>query len=128
MDLSTFETATMAEAGIWFTPNDFDGKPLDCRFHVLGQDAKSVRKAMSARASKAIARIQEKKADDEEFDQAEILADSVIGWESVAWQGDELAFSKENVIKVFRAAPFIADQVDRYVSRRRNFIKPVSSN
>jgi hypothetical protein len=42
----------------------------------------------------------------------------------VYWDGAVLAFTRENAVMLYTAVPDLADQLDRFISDRRNFLPP----
>lgn len=51
----------------------------------------------------------------------ELLTAVTLGWENVSMGGEPLAFSAENVRKLYADFPFIREQVDEFVGERTNF-------
>lgn len=117
-----------------------DGKPMDVLFPngkktgetitVLGSDSESFRAAM------AVARREEIDAmgDGDNKTKPEILAKkqdeikiNLIASLVKDWSFDEPC-EKESVIKLFKNAPYILEQVDSFAANRRNFFTNPSTN
>jgi hypothetical protein len=62
-------------------------------------------------------------AEDAEEGTYAIAAAAVLGWSGVTEDGEPLEFTKSNVIKVLKAWPFIAEQIDEVADDRANFFK-----
>ena len=99
------------------------GESTEVFIHVLGPDSKAWRTAIKEQTKAAIAR----KSDGEEVSfedcEAELLAAVTIGWRGISRNGDDLPFSKEDCITLYRSAPYILDQVNQFVGNRVNFTK-----
>jgi hypothetical protein len=52
-----------------------------------------------------------------------LVAHSVIGWESVEWNGKPLECNLENVVMVLKKLPFMRDQIESFANSRANFMK-----
>ena len=138
MDLSRLETVKLAESGVWFEPLDFEGEPCGLEILVHGTDSKEFRRKIAERAAKTVTDRIEKKAGAkvEEVDERAIsVADATMDWrwkdvgdppEPATFNGEQPAFSHAMAVTLYAALPFIADQVDRFIGRRKNFTKPVS--
>lgn len=90
---------------------------------LLGSDSKEWKQA--ARAIKARALKQgKKKLSDDEIEQMpfELLAAVTIGWEGVEENGKKVKFTKEEAKRIYESVPVIAEQVDKFVGDRENFL------
>jgi hypothetical protein len=55
---------------------------------------------------------------DYELDQ---LVDATLDWRGFMSDGEELKFTKKRVRDLYKNAPYIRDQVDRFIAERANF-------
>ena len=63
-------------------------------------------------------------AEGKEIENHTVLADATIGWRGVESDGVVLEFSRDLVRDLYFNAPYIADQVNRFIGNRRNFTRP----
>ncbi|MDH7787650.1 hypothetical protein QBD01_003677 [Ochrobactrum sp. 19YEA23] len=58
------------------------------------------------------------------------LISCTLGWSGIVLDGEELAFSAENVRKLYSRTdlPWIRDQVDEFIADRANFLKPSATS
>jgi hypothetical protein len=126
MDISEFYTADLhAEGAEVRIKNPLTGKLTDCYIKVVGMDSKAFRVA----DSKGKRSLLSAAAGGGDIEQAKLdaiaqtLADSTIGWRGFTDNGKELEFSIDKAVALYANSPVIANQVDIFISNRRNFIK-----
>lgn len=119
MDIDKLYTADAHEEGAEMQVKDFNGKEIDCWIKVVGVDSKKFRNE-----SLTLKRNLVKNDDvDVEAVKAESLANVTLDWRGFESKGKELPFSQKAVKKLYEDAPYIMDQVDRFISKRANFTK-----
>lgn len=124
MDISALITKEEAVDCEIFHP--VTGESTGIIIKLLGSDSKEWKQA--ARAIKARAIKQgKKKLSDEEMEQMpyELLASVTVGWEGLEENGKKVKFSKEEAKRIYETVPIIAEQVDKFVGDRENFLPKV---
>lgn len=126
MEMSEFATAEAHNAGaVVPIRHPITNELTDLKIEVRGRDSIAFRKAKK-NADRSILRSLTEENPDEDLAEkleVEIIASCTIGWEGVVVDGEEFLFSHENAIKFYTEAPAVREQVDRFLSRRVNFIK-----
>lgn len=134
LDLSAFDAATKRqEQGIEVDILGLDGEtPIGLKIKVAGPDSQRAQKAQAeladvrfekqAKKGKAAFRIKAAEARDQ---QIQYLARVTIGWEPpiVNLGGTEIKCSPENAEILYRAHPFIREQVQETSDDRERFMK-----
>jgi hypothetical protein len=104
--------------GAWMKVKDKARKDTGCKLLVAGVDSDVFRDAK--REASRLAIVASSKG--ERFDaQKYIATECVIDWEGFDIDGDELEFSKERVSNLLTNAPYLIDDVDRFLSDIGNF-------
>lgn len=119
MDISELYTVDACNEGAELQiVSPVTGKETDCYITVAGIDSKAFREAERNLKRKLV-------KGDASIDDvtAEALASSVISWQGFESDGKEWKFNKKNAIALFKNSPAIANQVDRFIADRANFIK-----
>jgi len=115
MEIKDLNTVDRHTAGAEMQVNDENGKSLDMFITIAGADSKAWRKASIEMKRLLLAG----------FDPVDAMADAMakisIGWRGVEMEGVKLEFSQESVRNLYTSAPYIADQVDSFMSKRANF-------
>ena len=115
MDIKDLNTVDRHTAGAEMQVKDENGKSLDLFITVAGADSKAWRKASIEMKRLLLAG----------FDPVDAMADAMakisIGWKGFQSEGEDLAFSQESIRNLYVSAPYIADQVDSFMSKRANF-------
>lgn len=106
------------EKGAEMQVRDQVGKPLDMFITVIGVDSKRWRKTKTEASRKLL----EDKADPDKVI-IDSLVEATIDWRGFMSEGKELDFTKKKVRQLYQNAPYIAEQVDRFIADRANFIK-----
>lgn len=127
-DLAQFDEAVKRQNdGIAVPIKSMDGKTdLGFSIRVAGPDSEIATAAQEAMADELIeqenlTRVQAREAADRGL---RYLAKITLGWEpKVVMDGQELAFSEENALKLYRRFKFIKEQVDRAAGQRSRFLR-----
>ena len=99
------------------------GKKTDCYITVAGIDSKRFRAAQRKQKRDILDAV--KSGDDmDSIPEYGLLVESCLSWRGLEDdKGNEWKFSKENATALFENSPLIAEQVDRFLTDRANFIK-----
>lgn len=122
MDVADLYTADAHNDGAEMMVKDMHGKDTEIYIRVAGVDSEAWRGGLR----KAQRRVLESTVNgdgEEKIDAALLLANATLGWRGITANGEELPFSRDEALKLYRNAPYIADQVDRFLSSRANFTK-----
>lgn len=115
-------TADAHEEGATVDIIGIDLKPTDVKIHIVGKDSKTFERVEEAAKRKYL---ESEGAD--EVSVEDRLAEMTLGWEGVPDPREsefvELPFSKENAKLFYEKAPFVREQVNRFMSDRANFMK-----
>ncbi|MCE6960582.1 hypothetical protein LAZ40_16275 [Cereibacter sphaeroides] len=122
-DLSTIlADAEDQERGAWFDLVDpVTGTATGIRFRIAGPDSRTQTKARLALADElAEAADADGRVSAEARERARLnsLARCVLGWE-IQQDGEPVAFSHANVLRVLKAASWVHAQVDAFAADRR---------
>jgi hypothetical protein len=122
MDIKSLETKDLHDAGAEIQVKDQEGKLTDFYITVVGIDS-TVWRGIQKRIQRAsIDAMVEGKPQPVE-DQAKTLAQATIDWRGLKDGRSKVEFSAEIAERLYTNAPYIADQVDRFIGNRTNFIK-----
>lgn len=105
-----------------------NGKPVVLL--VVGEYSKAYREAERSITNKVLKAARagaDVTADDVERRSLERLAGGVAGWRNVIVDGKEAAFSREGVIALLKAAPWVAKQVEGAIQRHASFFSKPSA-
>jgi hypothetical protein len=116
MDIKKLYTRDRHNAGSEVRVKDELGNDTDMYIRVVGMDSNAWNSIQLS--------IGRDHADGKEIETHEILADATIGWRGVESDGVELEFSRDLVRDLYFSAPYIAEQVNRFIGNRRNFTQP----
>jgi hypothetical protein len=152
MDLSKLDTKTISEKGakLYFVaPN---GRETTFFMEVLGPDSKLAINKVNEAVLEYVNNKKDSDEDEEKVIQdmesllenqekyATSLFERVIGWgdheetkskdpkkgtivNTILWGEDKLEFSKENVLKVLDACPWMKEQISSFMGKRANFLQ-----
>jgi hypothetical protein len=123
MDIKQLNTADSHDAGSEINIRDQFGKLTDCFITVVGMDSKIWRQIEADRNRRLVAKLIKPDDAAQESDSAETLAKATIAWRGFTDGESQYDFSQEKAVLLYRSAPYIADQVDRFIGKRANFIK-----
>lgn len=103
--------------------NPMTGQEFGATIWVAGPDSARARKAANRAINDAMRAQRVKRTTAEESYSRSLtqLADLVCGWEGIVLRGETLAPTPENVMRVFREFPWIANQVDIAAADRSLF-------
>lgn len=141
-DLPQVDTRTLSESGVDMPVKSLQGEPLLARngkpiaIRLLGPDSGKYRALTRAQVRKRMAQMSDGKVSltEEQFEEADrdimdILAACTVGWSNVLdTDGTEIAFSEENVRKLYANYPVVREQVDTFLANRANFLPASSTN
>ena len=135
MDLSALDTKAVANQGAQLHLKGPDGTPLfqgegdqkkPITLTLIGKDSDEFQMASNALANRRIQDAQRKKTaliEEIERDAIRVLASCTKAWDGIVLDGEELAHSFENVVKLYTRFPWIREQVDEFIAERANFLK-----
>lgn len=118
MNPEDFYTKDSHNEGASFEVLDKLGERSGCRLTVVGPDSDVWRDVLTRMQRDTLLNSYTNARSHSEM-MAEFLAEAVISSE-----GFEGEMDKQRITKLFIMAPYIADQVDSFVTKRGNFIKP----
>lgn len=116
MDINGLKTRPVHDAGAELVIKGPDGKKTDFVVTVVGVD--------SSRFESILRDSELKKLKGEKTSVPELLSDVVISWRGLENDGMPVEFSKETALDLFKNAPYICDQIDTFISDRKNFSMP----
>lgn len=128
-DLAQFDDAVKRQdEGIMVKIMAMDGRtPLGFSIRVAGPDSERAKSATEEITDELIDMGNTARLNARETAQRALiyLSKVTMGWEpSVVMDGQELAFSEENALKLYQRFAFIREQVDRAANNRARFTKP----
>jgi len=114
MDISELDTCTIHGEGSELQIKDQLGNDTDVYVTVVGVDSKLWRETLKGNA---------RKSGDDKLSDNEILAKVCLSFRGLESEGKEIPFSYEAILNLLEIAPYIADQIDRFIGNRANFTK-----
>lgn len=105
-----------------------NGKPVVLQ--VVGEYSKAYREGerrVTNKVLKAAKAGVEVDAEEVEARTLDRLAGGVVGWQNVIVDGRDAAFSRAGVVALFRAAPWVAKQVEAAIARHASFFSTAST-
>ncbi len=126
VDLDAFSGLAKAqEAGYPVQIKGPDGSDLGLTITMAGPDSdrqqKARRRVIERRiAAQQLGAMTPEQVSDENMT---VMAESVIGWTPLKFGGAELPYTPANAVKVFKAFPFIYEQVIGIASSRASFLQ-----
>lgn len=99
-------------------------KPV--RIRAVGIDSPTFKKIEREVAHERLASQRKKfSADAHEAEQLKIITGCITDWENISLNGEVLKYHHGNALKFFRIrhTAFVFEQVNRFISERRNFLK-----
>lgn len=133
MDLASLDMAAAADRGadmalehpVTGAPLLTDaGEPITIR--LLGNDSREFRAAISDLADKQAGK-RRQSLEAAEAHSVDLLARLTTGWHGIVYNGEALAFTRENAARIYRERPWIREQVDKFIGDRGNFFKDGST-
>ena len=116
MEIKQLRTSSLHEAGAELVVKDQFGVETDFRIRLVGVDSpcwREVKREIERDSLEAIYGDGKPK-----HDQAYYLAKATLGWTGLTDEGKPVKFTREMAEQLYRAAPYIADQVDRFIDRK----------
>ena len=124
MDISELCTAGAHNEGAEITIiHPVTREKTDLKITLLGIDSKAWRKAQKDMQRKVLAALANKSEIDEDEIEVEALAAVTTEWTGLVKDGQPVKFTKAACKALYKDAPAVRDQVDRFIGDRRNFIK-----
>jgi len=128
IDLARFGTRTSADAGFDLTLKSTDtGEPVPgCVLRILGRDSRVYQQALneqSDRFRELAAQGKTLTREERTTAEVELAAALVVGWpENWDLNGEPLAYSNANAVKLLHECPAIREQIEEAASKRANFL------
>ncbi len=119
MDIKSLYTLESHEKGAEMCVKDQFGKETDMYITIAGIDSKAWRNAYNDAQRKCI----ETADADSTTIMAFAFAAASIDWRGFNDKGKKLKFTQEKAEELYLCAPYIATQVDNFISTRINFMK-----
>lgn len=133
MDLSTLDTAELANQGALLELRDPAGNPVlqedrsPVTLTVLGEDSDIVTQVNNRNANQFLrgtsAGGQAVTAEMSRTNEINKFATATVGWSGIVVDGEEVAFSPDAAKALYRRFPWIRDQVRAFIGDRANFTK-----
>lgn len=127
MDISQLKTAkSHSEGAVLRVVSPSTGKKTDLELTLRGVDSIEFRLAEKRIRNSKLNRMAEGDKDSEEqqiADELDLAVAVTIGWSGIESDGEPLQFSESAARSLYTDAPWIVSQIDRFISRRKNFIK-----
>jgi len=123
MDIADFHTAASHQEGAEMRVRKPDGSYSDCYIALIGIDSPQWREIVKNRSRSDMRKVINNDEKTDEDEKAEDLAKATVSWRGFTDNGEDIDFSLEKVEQLYKAAPYIADQVDMFIANRANFIK-----
>lgn len=111
-------------------------KGLPVTLQVVCQDSDHFRQFAHAQTDRTLAKQQPAKPGEKApmrssaeiaADEDKLVAQCIIGWDNVWYDGVELPYSPPNALKLVTDLPWLREQVDRFAATRANFMKASSA-
>lgn len=118
MKLDSLYTTDLHDEGAEIEILDYSNKPSGLYIKVVGVDSKIFRNEAKKQQKLYIEAVREKK----DFDDDEVSLNSLVA-STIGWRGTDQKFSKKLCKELYQKAPYVRDQVDRFIAERGNFIK-----
>ena len=130
MKIEEFYTLDRHNVGSEIQVKDEAGNLTECFLTVVGQDSDAWRDALADMQRDAlISSFATQQDRTRGARRAEYLSRAVIGWRGFTGDdGKDAEFDRKRVEVAFIMAPYIADQVDKFIVKRENFMKPPAKN
>lgn len=121
MDIAKLETKAAHDTGAEVRIIGPDGRLTDFYITVVGLDSAVWRSIMRKQHRDALNAAMEGAEHDIDAESPALLAEATIGWRGLEADGEAVEFSKETAKRLYENAPYIADQLDRFIGKRANF-------
>lgn len=114
MELHKLYTLDAHNTGAEIRVKDQFGNDTDFYITVLGVDSSTWRNTLVQAQRGAV-------ETGEMMEPNEVLARCTVGWRGLTLKGKPVPFTKEAAKALYINAPYIADQVDQFMGKRKNF-------
>jgi hypothetical protein len=125
-DFGSFSSGDASSRGEWLQLlHPVSGESIGVEIKLLGRDSAAyVNKARDINAAKFAKAGRGKKLDllPSDDEQVDLLVAVTAEWRGVVVNGEALAFSPENVRKLYAEQRWVREQVDLFVGDRANFL------
>ncbi|HAW80126.1 MAG TPA: hypothetical protein DCX27_10705 [Balneola sp.] len=118
MKINTLYTTDEHDAGSEVEITDFSGEPTGLFIKVCGVDSKKFRDRAKIQQKAYVEAFRAEKDFDDDEIQLETLVECTLGW-----KGTDEKFSKKLCKELYLKAPYVRDQIDRFMGDRSNFTK-----
>jgi len=126
-DLSQLNTRVACEEGADLEVlHPVTKEKLGCVIRLIGADADSYRDAMNRRVDARVAALQRGKtatAEDNEREQIALLVAATRNWTGIVENGEALKFSEAEAKRIYTQYPWLAEQVNAFITDRANFLR-----
>jgi len=118
MKVSELYTTDLHDAGSEVEILSEQSEPTGFFITVAGLDSKVFREQTKIQQKKYLEAYRKGK----DFDDEDLLIDGLVAT-TISWRGTDEKFSKKLCKELYVKAPYVKDQVDRFIGDRENFIK-----
>ena len=118
MKLSSLYTTDLHADGAELEILDGEDKPTGLFITVMGVDSQVFRDHAKKQQKAYIESLRSKK----DFDDEDMSIDGMVA-ATIGWSGTSEEFSPELCRELYTKAPYVKDQVDRFIADRANFTK-----
>lgn len=119
MDINELKTKPLHDSGAEMQVKDAEGKETDFYIRLVGVDSgkwREIKRKLERKALDASFN-----GDDPNIDAAEYIAEATLDWRGLESDGKPVPFSHQAALDLYRNAPYICDQADRFIAKRANF-------
>lgn len=120
MKITDLYTTDIHDEGSEVRILDGDGNETPLYIKVAGMDSIVFRAQAKAQQKAYIEALRQNK--DKDFDDEEMIVNGLVEC-TLGWRGTDQKFSKKLCKELYKKAPFVKDQVDRFIGDRANFTK-----
>ena len=101
----------------------------DVKFWVLGKHSDLMRQRMAAFRKKAMKLLPQEAAELSEAEAMETRIQAITKWQGLEDDhGEPLELTADNLRNLFTIAPWVAEQVDRFITNEANFLPKLASD
>lgn len=127
-DLNNLDTKAKADTGaVLQVEHPVDRTRLGIEISLVGADSDVYQRQVNSMANKRAKRLRPGQfvpptAEETTEAALELLAACTLGWKGMLLNGQEIPFSQENAVMIYRQFPWIKEQVDAFIGERANFL------
>ena len=116
MDVESLYTEDLHSKGAEMRVKDQFGEDLDMYITIAGLDSTAYKKA--------VAKMKREMLEDVDADEArrDALVAVTLSWRGFTSKGEDIEFSSERALELYKNAPYIVDQADNFLTKRVNFM------